>query len=212
MKTIIKHELKIQNKINNLIKYTAIFLIFCTFSVTLISPQENVQTFGIIFSVICIPLAFIGLNHGFIKTDIEDGSLESSLTSIPSYKIIFAKYAALCICTLASFTMMIPVIFILYNVRIENIIIIVFSGIMLIALSSALALLTSAVQGYFRTNTNFLSILIMPLIIPDIIISGLFIQAPENLYLATIMIGINLVIIPPSLYLSSYLLENIYNI
>ncbi len=71
MKALIKHELKIQNKINNLIKYTAIFLVFCTFSITLINSQENVQTFGVIFSVICIPLAFIGLTHGFIKADIE---------------------------------------------------------------------------------------------------------------------------------------------
>ncbi|MCB9334507.1 MAG: heme exporter protein CcmB [Flavobacteriales bacterium] len=212
MKAIIKHELMVQNKINNLIKYTAIFMIFCIFSVTLINPQENVQIFGIIFSVICIPLAFIGLTQGFVKADIEDGSLENSLVSIQTYKIVFAKYIALCICTLVSFTMLVPVIFILYDLRIENIITILFSGIMLITLSAALALLTSAVQGYFRTNTNFLSILIMPLIIPDIIISGLFIQAPENIYFATIMFGINMAIIPPSLYLSSYLLENIYNI
>jgi len=212
MKAIIKHELKIQNKINNLVKYTAIFLIFCTFSITLINSQENVQTFGIIFSVICIPLAFIGLTHGFIKADIEDGSLENSLASSNAYKIIFAKYIALCICTLISFVLIIPIIFILYDIRVENFIAIIFSGIILITLSASLALLTSSVQGYFRTNTNFLSILIMPLIIPNIIISGLFIQTPEDIYLATIMFGINLVIIPPSLYLSSYLLENIYNI
>lgn len=212
MKAILKHELKVQNKINNLIKYTAIFLIFCTFSFTLITPQENVQIFGIIFSVICIPLAFIGITQSFVKADIEDGSLENSLVSISSYKIVFAKYIALCICTLVSFIMVIPVIFILYDIRTENIITILFSGIMLVTLSAALTLLTSAVQGYFRTNTNFLSILIMPLIIPDIIISGLLIQNPENVYFATIMFGINLVIIPPSLYLSSYLLENIYNI
>lgn len=212
MKTIIKHELKIQNKINNLIKYTAIFLVFSTFSITLINTQENVQTFGIIFSVICIPLAFIGLTQGFIKADIEDGSLENSLSSIKASKIIFAKYIALCICTSISFMFIIPIIFIIYNIQAENFIAIIFSGIILITVSGALALLSSSVQGYFRTNTNFLSLLIMPLIIPNIIISGLFIQTPGEIYLATIMFGINLVIIPPSIYLSSYLVENIYNI
>jgi hypothetical protein len=52
----------------------------------------------------------------------------------------------------------------------------------------------------------------MPLIIPNIIISGLLIQSPGDISFAAIMLGINLIIIPPALYLSGYLLENIYNI
>ena len=189
MKAIIKHELKIQNKINNLVKYTAIFLIFCTFSITLINSQENVQTFGIIFSVTCIPLAFIGLTHGFLKADIEDGSLENSLASSNAYKIIFAKYIALCICTLISFVLIIPIIFILYNIGVENFIAIIFSGIILITLSASLALLTSSVQGYFRTNTNFLSILIMPPIIPNIIYQD-YLYRPPKIYILLLCLAL----------------------
>ena len=212
MKAVIKHEFKIQNKINNLTKYMSIFLIFCTFSISLVHSHENIQVFGVIFSVISIPLAFIGLTQGFIKSDIEDGSLESSLASTEAYKIILSKYIALCICALISFVFIVPIIFVLYSIEIKQLFAVTLSGIILITLSAALSLLTSSVQGYFRTNTNFLSVLIMPLITPNIIMSGLFVQTPEDLYFITIMLGVNLVIVPPSIYLSSYLVENIYNI
>ncbi len=212
MKINIKHELKIQNNIYNLVKYTIIFLIFCTFSITLINTHENIQLFGVAFSVICIPLAFISLSNNLIKPDIEDGSLEISLTVINPIKIIVAKYISICICVLLSFAITLPITTILYDIKIHTLVALILSGILLITLSSALSVLTSSIQGYFRTNTNFLSILIMPLIIPNIIISGLLIQSPEEMHLTAIMLGINLVIIPPALYLSSYLLENIYNI
>lgn len=212
MRTILLHELKIQNSINHLTQYTAIFLIFCTFSITLVHSQEKIQIFGSVFSVVCIPLAFISLTNGLIKDDVEDGSLENALSSILVWKLILAKYLILCICVLTSFIYTIPISLVLYSVDVQNWGSIIFSGIILITLSSAVALLISVIQAYFRTNTNVLSILIMPIIIPNIIVSGLYIQSPEHLYLATIMVGINLVLIPPSIYLAIYLLENIYNI
>jgi heme exporter protein B len=212
MKAIIKRELKVQNKIYNLTKYTLIFLAFCTLSITQISTHENIQIFGVKFSIACIPLAFIGLSNNLIKPDIEDGSLETSLTSIEPIKIIFAKYIALCTGTIGSFVLILPVIIILYNIDIKEFTILSIAGILLITLSAALAVLIATIQGYFRTNTNFLSILIMPSIIPSIIMTGLLIQNPDDLHLASIMFGINLLIIPIALYLSSYLLENIYNI
>jgi heme exporter protein B len=212
MKAIIKHELNIQNRIYNLTKYTLIFLAFCTLSITLINTHENIQLFGIMFSVICIPLAFIGLSNNLIKPDIEDGSLETILTSIEPIKIIFAKYIALSLGTIVSFVLILPLIIILYSINISSFIALTIAGLLLTTLSAALSILIASIQGYFRTNTNFLSILIMPSIIPTIIMSGLLIQNPDDLYLASIMLGINLLVIPISLYLASYLLENIYNI
>jgi heme exporter protein B len=212
MKIIVKHELKIQTRINNLLKYTFIFLLFASFSTTLINSQEDIRAFGIVFSVICIPLAFIGLSQGFIKYDIEDGTLEHNLSIIQPSRIILGKYIALCLCVSVSFLMVIPIIIILYDISNPQFIALSLSGLILIALSSALGLLISSIQGYFRTNTNFLSILIMPLIVPNIILSGMVIQSPQDMYFITIMIGIDMIIIPPSLYLSSYLIENIYNV
>ncbi|PCJ23927.1 MAG: hypothetical protein COA94_07860 [Rickettsiales bacterium] len=212
MKSLILQEFRVQDKIYNLIKYSLIFFIFCSLSITLINSYENVQIFGVVFSVICIPLAFINLSAGLIKPDIEDGSLEILLTAKTPIKIVMAKYIALFTCFCLSFAMLLPLIYIIYNIPNTIFILIAASGFLLISLCAALAVLIASIQGYFRANTNFLSIIIMPLVIPSIILSGIIIQNPDNLHLLAIMIGINLIVIPPSIYLSGYLVENIYNI
>ncbi len=211
MKNILKNEMLVQMKINNVIQYALMFFSFCLLSITLVSNYEAIGKFGIIFSVICIPLAFINLSNMLIKPDIEDGYLELKLITSSAFKIVMAKLLALAICILISFSLMMPIIYIIFNVLTQTTKAIYLCGIILITLSASLVTLIASIQGYFRSNTNFLALLIMPLIIPTIILSGMVLQAPENLYLIKIMIGINFVIIPPSILLSAYLVKNIYN-
>jgi len=212
IKRIIKRELLVQNRVYNLNKYLIVFFLFSAFSITLINSHENIQKFGIIFSVISIPLAFISLPTNIIKPDIEDGSLELMLLLAPSNQIAIGKFSALVIASLTSFLVTMPIIYFVFNIPFLVMINIIICGILMTKLAAALIVLIASVQGYFRSNTNFLSVLIMPLIIPTIILSGILLQNPENLSLIWIMLGINLVVIPVSLYLSGYLIENIYNI
>jgi heme exporter protein B len=212
MKALIYQEFTVQNKIYNLVKYTLIFFIFCCLSVTLVNSYENIQVFGIVFSVVCIPLAFISISTYLIKPDIEDGSIELLLISFSSNIVILAKYLALCTCCTFSFILTAPIIYVVYNIQPYIFVLVLACSLLLLFLSAALIILIASIQGYFRSNTNFLAILILPLIIPNIVLSGVFIQNPNDLYLLLIMVGINLVVIPPSLYLSGYLVENIYNI
>jgi heme exporter protein B len=170
------------------------------------------QAFGVVFSVISIPLAFIGLAGIFIRPDIEDGTLEILLSTISPIKIIYAKYLALCASSILSFALILPIIHIVYNLHADLCLMIFLIATILLFLSASLIMLIASIQGYFRANTNFLAILIMPLLIPNIIISGILIQNISELHLLFIMIGIDFVLIPPALYLSSYLVANIYNI
>lgn len=212
MRQLILQEFRIQNKIYNVIKYSLIFFIFCCLSVGLINSYEDIQSFGIIFAVISIPLAFISLSNNLIKPDIEDGTIETMLTIFPAGKIIFAKYVALAFSFIISFSATTALIYVLYNIDLVVFIAMISSSFILLLLSAALITLIAAIQGYFKSNTNFLSVLIMPLLIPNIILSGLFLQNPQDFYLLWIMIGVNFILIPPVLYLSGHLTKNIYNI
>jgi len=178
----------------------------------MINTQDNLQEFGVIFSVACIPLAFIGLSRYLIKPDIEDGHFEFLLISYSPGQIIAAKYFILCFLSSLSFLLNIPFIYLLFSLSLDTTIKILVCGFLLIMISASLICLISAIQSYFRANTNFLSILVMPLIVPSIILSGIVLQQPSSLGIVLIMLGINFVIIPSSLYLSSFLIENIYNI
>jgi len=213
MINLLKHELLLQNKIQNLTKYFFIFFIFCSGSITIISTHDKIANFGVIFSLISIPLALIGISTNFLRSEIEDGSLELLLASFNPIQITLAKYINLFICGSIAFIANLPISYLLFDMGITRLSLLLTSGLLLLSTSCGVIILISSVQCYFRSNTNFLSSLLMPLIIPSIILSGMIIESNGTSYSITfILIGVNCIIIPTSIYLSSYLIENIYNI
>ena len=206
------HEFIIQNKINNLSKFLFLFLLFCSLSLTLINNQEDIKKFGAIFTIIYLPLSLIGFSSFVFRQDLDDGSLEVLLTTFSSSEIIITKFLGLVASALIGTILNLPIIFLFFNLDRETIIAIPIILLILLPLTCSLLLLTGAVQSYFRSNTNFLSMLTMPMLIPNIIMSGISINEHGNLYLVPIMIGIDLIIIPCALVLSAYLIKNIYNI
>ncbi|MCP5375134.1 MAG: heme exporter protein CcmB [Rickettsiaceae bacterium] len=209
----IKHEFLLQNKICNLTKYFFIFFVFCSGSITIVSSHDKIANLGIIFAVISIPLSLIGIAANFLRTELEDGTLEILLTSFRPIQIILAKYLGLFICGSLAFVLNIPISYFLFNIEAFQLNLVIITGLLLMATSCGVVILISSIQCYFRSNTNFLSTLLLPLIIPSIILSGIIIQSDNNnSSLLLILIGVNCIIVPISIYLSSYLIENIYNI
>ncbi|WP_341758479.1 heme exporter protein CcmB [Candidatus Tisiphia endosymbiont of Ditula angustiorana] len=209
---IIKWEYLIQNRINNLSKYLFIFFLFCIFSTALINDQADIKKFGVIFSVIFLPIALIGFSSLILKQDVEDGSLELLLSSFTESEIVTSKLFAIFFSSLTSSLLNIPIIYIIFDLDLITVTYLFITLTLLLTLSSSLLVLIGSIQSYFRSNTNLLAILIMPLLIPNIILTGLVLQNLENISLIFVMIGINMLLLPTIFYLSSYLIKNIYNI
>ncbi|WP_341786939.1 heme exporter protein CcmB [Rickettsia endosymbiont of Cantharis rufa] len=208
---LIKHEFIVQNRINNIIKYLVIFFLFCIISTVLINSEKDITKFGLIFSVICLLISLIGFSSVIFKSDLEDGSLELLLSIVSHEKIILAKFFAIFISSTVGLVLVLPVIYVFFDQTLLEIIFFFISVWMILVLSSSLVVLSGSVQCYFKKNANFVGTFIMPLLIPNIIMTGLILQ-DNNLRLIFIMIGINLVFLPVSFFLSSYLIKNIYNI
>lgn len=212
MKNLFYHEYLVQNKVHNLTKYNVLFFIFCIIGTSVINSAEDFEKLGKVFSVVYIPLSFLALGANIFKYDIDDGSFELTAAASSSMQIILSKYSVLSLNSCVSFILISPLLKIFFNLSLHDLFFLLCPAILLILLSSALIILIASIQSYFKSNTDFLSVLIMPLLIPNIIMAGIFMQGMEEFFLLYIMIGINLIIIPPSLYLSGYLIENIYNI
>ncbi len=142
---------------------------------------------------------------------MEDGSLELLLSIVSHEKIILAKFFAIFISSTIGLVFVLPIIYVLFDKTLLEIIFFFSSVWMILVLSSSLVVLSGSVQCYFKKNANFVGTFIMPLLIPNIIMTGLILQ-DNNLQLIFIMIGINLVFLPISFFLSSCLIKNIYNI
>lgn len=209
---LIKREYLIQNRVNNLSKYLFIFFLFGIFSITMINDPADIKKFGVIFSVIFLPIALISFSSQIFNCDLDDGNLELLLASCTETEIIIPKFLAILICSITSSILNMPIIYIIFDLDIVSLSYLFLALIILLTLSTALLILIAAIQSYFRSNANLIALLIMPLLTPSIILTGLIIQDHQKLNLISVIIGINLLLLPIILYLSSYLIKNIYNI
>jgi heme exporter protein B len=209
--TLIKNEFVIQNKTNNLGIYLFGFFLFCTFSVSMINNHNDIQKYGMIFSIIAIPLGLLAFANVVFKNDLDDGHLEFLLINFDAHKIVIAKIICIFTISICSAIANIPFIWIIFSIEWKTLLYLSVALILLIASATSTMVLIGAVQSYFRENTNFLSVFVMPLIIPNIILSGLILKELD-LHLIYIMLGINLVLLPISISLSGYLIKNIYNL
>ncbi len=209
---LLKWEYLIQNRINNLSKYLFIFFLFCIFSTALINDQPDIKKFGIISSIIFLPIALIGFSNQIFKQDLLDGNLELLLSSFSEAEIIISKFFTILISSLISSVLNMPIIYIIFDLDLLTVSYIFITLTLLLTLASALLILVASVQSYFRSNANMIAILIMPLLIPSIILTGLILQNHQNIKLIFTMLGINMLLLPIIFFLSSYLIKNIYNI
>lgn len=212
MLNLIYQEVLLQNKIHHISKHFFLFLLFGLISTVIISPLQNMTEFGLMLSVIYIPMFLLGNNHFLLKYEIQNGDLELLLTTHNTIIIIVAKFCALSLSLLMSLICILPLIIILFSTSIILTMGFIYIAILILLMSNALAIMMAAIQIYFQRNNNFLSVLIMPFMLPNIILAGMLISNPENITIIFMMLGVNLIIIPISLYCSGYLINNIYNI
>ncbi|RYE05924.1 MAG: hypothetical protein EOP33_01545 [Rickettsiaceae bacterium] len=203
-------ELKILNKANNFIKsYLSLFLLYIL-SVALTCNQDDMINSGLVFAIIYAPVSLIGFCDQIFRQDVEEGYLELLLNSFVSSEIILAKYCSLFLTVCACCCCCLPIIALAFNIS-PNLIIILFCILLLIfALACGMIILVSSIQAYFRHKTNLLQILIMFMIIPSIIIAGVILHS-HAYYLFLVLLGIDMILIPIILFLSSFLIKNVYS-
>lgn len=212
MLNLIYQEVLLQNKIHHVAKHFFLFLLFGLIGTVTITPLQNMTEFGLMLSVIYIPMFLLGNNHFLFKYEIQNGNLELLLTTHNTIIIIVAKFCALSLSLLMSLMCILPLIIILFSTSLILTMNFIYIAILILLMSNGLAIMMATIQIYFQRNNNFLSVMIMPFMLPNIILSGMLISNPANISIIFMMIGINLIIIPISLYCSEYLINNIYNI
>ncbi len=212
MLNLIYQEVLLQNKIHHISKHFFLFLLFGLISTVIISPLQNMTEFGLMLGIIYIPMFLLGNNYFLLKHEVHNGDLELLLTTHNALIIIITKFCALSLSLLMGLICILPLIVIFFSTSFILIINFIYIAILILLMSNGLAIMMSAIQIYFQRNNNFLSVMIMPLMLPNIILAGMLLSNPENVTLIFMMFGVNLIIIPVSLYCSAYLINNIYNI
>lgn len=200
-----------QQKVNNFGGYIFAFIFLCSCLVTLISSHSEINKIGIMFAIVALPLGITGLTGQIFRPDLEDGYLENLLSNFTGSEIVLTKFTALFLCGLAGIIFNLPILTVVFTLKAKELATLSIIMVLLLISSASILMLIASIQSYFRSNTNILAILVIPLLVPSIILAGIALEADRGAYLF-IMLGIDLILWPISMVLSAVLIKNIYNI
>ena len=208
---LLRFEMKIMNRSYHLIRNNIYLLILSSVIFSMVLPEEFLTTnikmlmcfWGVIISSLMIP-------HYLVKIDVQDGSLETLISTISHKKIFIAKYLALAFSLIISTVLATSVTTLFFAFSAKELLYLSLLMLLAILQITALILLGNIIHAYFRRNTNMLIALIIPLIIPTLVIGAIALET-LNFDFIMILLGVDIVIIPIIFYLSSYLLSNLYD-
>jgi ABC-type transport system involved in cytochrome c biogenesis permease component len=210
---LLRHEIIIQNRVLHILRYHMQFSILSLICLIFLIPnKEDMAELGLIFLNLILPLAVISTSRGIIKEDIVDGTMSMLMITTSTSRIICVKFLALFLNNVVALIILMPLIVVFYSLSFDQAMMSIISRITLLAQISSTTILIGCIEGYFRSGTDFISSLLLPITIPGICVSGLMIYCVEKaqLYIG-ILCGIDLVTMPIILLLSGYLLKNVYN-
>jgi heme exporter protein B len=204
--------IKIVNKENGLIQLLSIYIILGSIIVSMTCDYENIKKFGIFFLVILVPLFVAQISDRILYNDFKDGSLELYITILSSFQIVLNKYLQISLLYITAYIIVIPIILLFFDLSFNDLMLISELIILNIIIAISIAVLIACCNCYFKKVTIINFIIIIPLILPNLIITGLIINDNHNIsQLFAILYGIMLIIIPIIFLCSNFLIKNIYN-
>lgn len=209
---LIKFEFTLSNRSHHMIRSILYMMLLSLLLFSLTIPKEILSLqikmlicfAGLIFTSMIIP-------PYQVKSDLQDGFLETILTIANPSVIIMAKYLAIVLNMILSSIIIMPVIMLIFQIPKTELIYLYSLMMLTIMQISIILVFVNILHAYFKRNTNLLISLILPFILPTIMISSLAISSMNKDFLM-ILLGIDLIFIPITFYLSSYLLKNLFNI
>lgn len=151
-------------------------------------------------------------NHldGIFYEEYKSGALDFLLVSHETLHIVFSKLGTLFLIIFVTILSHYFAGIIFFKINISDMKKLLFAGIYISALAASIITVAGAMRVYFEKNNNILAISALQLLIPELVICGLYFHNPLSVYLY-LLSGIAFVLIPLSIFLINILLKEIYN-
>jgi heme exporter protein B len=207
------NNLTLTNKNTGLLQLTTIYTILGVIIVSLSYEYNKIKEIGIFFITVLLPLFITQTSDRIIYDDFKDGFLELYLMSLSPWQIIYNKIIELFVIYIFSYLLILPLLTVFLNLDYKEIYMISALMIINIMMSITLSILVGSCNCYFKNITLINFIINIPLILPNLILTGLIINNYPNFNnLIPILYGITFIIIPIIFFCSCFLIKNIYNI
>ncbi len=210
--TLLKFEILLQNRSYHMIRNSAYMMLLASVIFSIMLPHDFLNdhvkmlmcVFGVVFAALSLP-------HYLVKIDMQDGILETLLSHMKPWQIFCAKYAAIIFNMGVGVLISLPITIIFFALSLPQALFLLWIITLILLQVVALILLANIIHAYFRHSTNFLIAIMLPLMLPGLIIAGMGLET-FKMDFAMMLLGIDMIIVPTSAVLSSYLLANLYEI
>ncbi len=212
--TLVWQDLQVQNKIFHVMRSNFQFLLLSIICVALVYHKRghDLAEHALLFSIISIPIAMVISARPIIRHDINDGTLDLLLMTVGSDHVIISKFICLFLNLFIAFLLSLPFTVLLYDLALSEVFYSITSRFFVLIQVAAVALLIGCIESYFRNYTEIISAIAFPMIMPSIIISGMMIHdRTQDFFYLSLLFGVDLVLIPVTLFLASYLVSHIHD-
>lgn len=189
---------------SGLLIYMVSISIFSVILASFIIPSELICQILPLLLVVTL----MSINFNINRNDLLDGWEEVQLSALTTMSIVVTRMLSMLFFGIIGLVCAVVTCFVMHNLG-ENYVFIAFvSIILLMVLASAFCVLINITQRYFRNY--FVTIILLPLMIPNIIFSSIAISSLDwkNLYF---MFGIDCMLLPIVIISCDYLLNWVYS-
>ena len=208
---LVKFEILLHNRSFHLVRsgiYTMLTVTVMLFMV--LKDHEGNSYNNLILCLFASVLVVISVPSYLFKNDYVDGNLEFLLCNMSPWKIVLGKYLALLLSFSVSIFFAHFISYFIMGYSSREFIFLLAVIFFILVQTSLLVSFGNIVQAYFKTNTGLITSIITPLIVPCLILGSIALETMKIDYLM-ILLGIDIILIPLVLAVSSYLVSNIYN-
>ena len=211
IKKIFKDSL-ILNKEFCLAEFFSIYAILGLITISLTCDYLKIKEFTIFFITIILPIFILQISDRVISNEYIDGSLEFYFTISTPFQIIATRYFSIVILYLFAYLLIIPLIILFIDIDIKELLIVSYILLMNIMITTSISILSSCCNCYFKKIIYVNFIINIPLILPNLIISGLILS---NIYelknMLYILSGLALIICPLAIIFSTILMKHLFS-
>lgn len=171
--------------------------------------SKDIEFYAPQILVFCIALSIIITSSNNLSADKLDGSLVQKLLIFEYFDIVIVKQLSMFLLSALISLMISIMIWLLYSLSFLQFFFFLAASLLVLIISCSLAFCSSVIKLYFDNNTEYLSMIMMPLLIPFFICASIAITSCNYFYLL-LMLGMNLILAPIISLMSIYLMRDIY--
>ena len=208
---LLRWQFKIHHQAQGLSFLLLMFQLMAVFMLPFIIGNANIAIKGSQLFILIIVLSSIIIMPLYLYSDHHDGSLAQLLTIHSALEILLSKICALYFINIIITLIVLPITTLLYDLDFARMSCLLLSAILTMVFAYVVALTSAIVKLYFANNNEYISLIMLPIMVPVLICSSLAIETASWFYFI-LLLAINLVVVPIIVTLNNYLLKNLYNI